>query len=275
MIQLNKQLLVIVMVGMGLILILMTRFGIIQNGKLQTPDIPFMGDHDAANEAVPSGANIAPSGGTPAQSAPVAKASGVKSGVAFAAPAEGDVWAFDISHAIVWNREAGEPGNIYLVNADTNTLVGWILPSATPKQVSYAWNTRDVAQGIIGGTAVTVKPGRYYLTYALEGDLADVKSGTFRIVAAGGAERVTRVVTLKNVSVTPAQLEVSRGTPVAFVNYDTTAHTFTVNGSAFGPFTVAANGGIYTLQTLGLQPDTYNYYSNVWTYRAPGTLIVK
>lgn len=235
--------------------------------EVSPPGIPSGGE--------PSASSSEEMGGAEPAKAPVPAGKPPVSTLKFLTPAGGDRWAMGSLHDIVWSREAGAVGSILLFRASTKERVGWILPSTGPKQVSYQWDTRDIALTRVGGTRQNVAAGEYYVRLAFDDGRSAVQSEPFAL-AGSGPETVTYTVRLRNVSITPKVLTVKRGAKVVFVNNDPVKQIVSPPSglSTFVPFTIPA-GGTHIFDTGALQPGTYNYRSDIYTYQAPGTLIVE
>jgi plastocyanin len=193
-------------------------------------------------------------------------------GVSFVTPVTGDVWPMNESHPIVWNKEAKMAGGLYLADSK-GAVVGWLVPSTGANQTSYAWDTRDVSVDRTGGNRKNIASGMYSVKLVLDGKSGEVSSVPFSIVAQGASGNVSYTVRLRDTKVSPNVLTVPRGAKVVFINNDARIHS--ISGDGIQPFKVPANGGTYVLDTAGMEAKTYNWLSDVYTYQAPGTLIVK
>ena len=235
------------------------------NGAAPTGESPDTG--------APSGTGdtVKPSTGGGAAKPP--SSASAPSGLQFATPTGGDVWAINESHPIIWNKEPGTSGGLYLVDEATGKTVGWVVPTTGAAQMSFAWDTRDVSVGRTGGSGVTVQPGMYSLRLAQDGKSSVIASPPFSIVAPGAPQVVTAVVRMKGTKLSPTSLTVVRGAKIVFINNETKAQKVTGNGLA--AFTVPANAGMYALNTSSLPPGTYNYITDLYTYQSQGTIVVK
>ncbi len=78
-------------------------------------------------------------------------------------PTSGAQWAIGTQHTISWNKSAGVTGQMYLVNATSGAIVGWIQQNVAPKQVYFPWNTRDVFLSGTNPAEKDVLPGKYVI----------------------------------------------------------------------------------------------------------------
>lgn len=85
-------------------------------------------------------------------------------------PAAGAAWKISTPNTISWSRAGGISGNIYLVDAQTKSFVGVILPQTGPQQTYYEWNTRDVFLDRTSPSKKTVLPGKYIVKIAFDGN---------------------------------------------------------------------------------------------------------
>ncbi len=188
-------------------------------------------------------------------------------------PAAGDVWAIDKLHSVAWVKPSGYyTATAILVDAATKKDVGWIAANITAHQTGFSWDTQSISTTRSGGIKQVIFPGTYYIRVVSDGKDAQMVSGNFSLVPAGSAEALTPIFRFKDYTITPTEITVAKGAKVIFINNDTTKHTLTAD--KFGPYVIPA-GSSYTLDTGTLAPGNYFYTSNVYTYRARGTLIVK
>ena len=206
-----------------------------------------------------------------------------QSAVAILTPQDSEKWAIGQLHNINWNKEAGVTGGIQLVDAKTREPVGWILANTGIKQFSFSWDTRDVSLNRQAGVKVNLKPGEYRIKIIFDERFSSIESAPFDIVAAGELEAIAPVVRFKNETVNPCVLTVSAGVKVIFVNNDSVKHR--ISSQTLSAFELLPNGGVYILDTSPPEADqplaekipagTHFYMSDVYSFRAPGTLIVK
>ncbi|HVN67269.1 MAG TPA: hypothetical protein VMT55_02780 [Candidatus Sulfotelmatobacter sp.] len=241
----------------------------------EAPSAPTTSDTNVVPAAPGIGQPTVPNGGTnqPAQTTGNSKsAPATRSTLNFAVPLSNDQWAIGVSHLIAWNKPAGVTGGLYLADASTKKLVGWILPNTTVRQTSYDWDTRDVSITRTGGTRQPLTPGTYVVRLMFDGKYAEIESPTFTILAEGSVDQPSAYVRIGDGTIAPRVLEVPAGRRVVFLNADTVRHTI----SKAGPTDFSVDSGkTYILQTSGIPAGTYPYSSNVYTYTAPGTLIIK
>lgn len=258
---------VIIAVIVGIVVALRT-------SELPVTETPTSGTPTTAESPPPQATSGTPvSKPTAPPSAPKVPAPTVQSGITLLTPQQGDLWAINRLHQIHWNRESGVVGGIQLINAQSQEVAGWILANTTAKQTSFSWDTRDISINRLGGAKTNLKPGTYRVKIVFDQKFAPVESAPFTIRDEGEQEIITPVVRFKNETITPGVLTVSHGTKVMFVNNDTATHR--ISSKTMPAFTLLSNGGAYTLDTSVLTADTHYYLSDIYSFRAQGTLIVK
>lgn len=222
---------------------------------------------------IQSGTSAAPTGQAGGYSGVKPLAPKTQSGVKILSPQENDIWALNQLHQIHWNKEVGEIGAIQLVSAESRELVGWILASTGVKQNSFSWDTRDVSLSRQAGVKTNLKTGSYRVKIIFDSRFAPIESAPFGIVAENEQESVTPVVRLKNETIIPSSVSALSGTKIVFVNNDSVKHG--ISSQIIPAFEIAPNGGVYILDTSKIPAGTHFYSSNVYSFRAPGTIIIK
>lgn len=197
----------------------------------------------------------------------------IQSGIKLLTPQEGDKWAINKIHQIHWNKEAEVIGGIQLINAKSRELVGWILASTGIKQNSFSWDTRDVSLSRQAGVKTNLKTGNYRIKIVFDSRFAPIESASFSVAEENEQENLTPVVRFKNETITPSTVSAASGTKIIFVNNDSVKHG--ISSQTIPAFEIAANGGVYFLDTSKIPAGTHFYSSNVYSFRAPGTIIVK
>lgn len=215
----------------------------------------------------------APAGQAGGSSGVKSAAPKTQSGINLLTPQEGNKWAVNKSHQINWNREVGEAGGIQLVDAQSRELVGWILANAGVKQNSFLWDTRDVFLNRQAGVKTNLKTGLYRVKIIFDSRFAPIESAVFSIIAESEQESITPVVRLKNETVNPQTVSIAAGTKVIFVNNDAVKQS--ISSQTIPAFDLLPNGGSFILDTSKISAGTHFYSSNVYSFRAPGTIIVK
>ncbi len=179
--------------------------------------------------------------------------------ITFLSPVAGTQWVINQNNIIKWNREPGVTGGIYLVDAITGTLVGWITPTITSHQKEYTWDTRDVLLNRQGGLKKSVAVGRYILKIKFDRNQADAQSGEFSIVYASQIEPVIYKATIKNLIFAPSSLIINKGEKIIVQNDDTVSHK--IIGYGIGSSVTLAPGASMTVETNVLGIGEYEYYS--------------
>ncbi|MBI2591640.1 MAG: hypothetical protein HYW34_03120 [Candidatus Brennerbacteria bacterium] len=196
-----------------------------------------------------------------------------QSGVKILTPQENNKWSINKSHQINWSKEAGETGAIQLISADSRELIGWILASTGVKQNYFSWDTRDVFLNRQAGVKTNLKTGEYRIKLVFDSRFAPVESAVFSIIAESEQESITPVVRLKNETIVPSSVSVFSGQKIIFINNDSIKQI--ISSQTIPGFELLPNGGIYILDTSKISAGTHFYSSNIYSFRAPGTLIVK
>ena len=196
-----------------------------------------------------------------------------QSGIKLLTPQENEKWAIGQLHNIHWNKEAGIVGGIQLIDVQSREPVGWILANTGVKQFSFSWDTRDVFLNRQAGVKVNLKSGLYRIKIVFDERLAPIESAAFNIVSAGEPEIMALVARFRNETINPGVLTVSSGAKIIFVNNDSVKHR--ISSQTLSAFELLANGGTYILDTSKIPAGTHFYMSDVYSFRAPGTLIVK
>lgn len=192
--------------------------------------------------------------------------------ISFLSPLGGDKWVMGEAHVIAWSAATGYSGGVYLLDAATKQLVGWILAGAGEKQTSYAWDTRDVSTTRTGGTKANLQSGSYIIRITFDGKRPDIQSAPFSIIQPSQAEIPVRAVTIKDFAFMPKTLTVNRGDKVVFTNNDAVPHR--VVSTSFGPYLILSGESV-TLDTSRVTSGSYTYYCDIHPSMAPATLIIK
>ncbi|MBM3256830.1 MAG: hypothetical protein FJY98_00665 [Candidatus Liptonbacteria bacterium] len=182
------------------------------------------------------------------------------SSISITSPRPDEQWALKESHLVKWSKSPGVSGSLYLVNAMTKSVVGWISPTITPEQTSYSWDTQYLNISRTDPSRKEILPGRYIIRMELDRrPPAIAESAPFVIVYPDQIIKRTHQIELLNYAATPPQLTVHRGESIAFVNKDKVDHELL---PAFnGTRQTLKVGESTTLNTEALSPGTYEYYS--------------
>lgn len=99
-------------------------------------------------------------------------------------PVANTQWVIGKQNTITWSKAAGSTGQMYLVNAATGVVVGWIQQNVAPGQTYFPWNTRDLSLSRTNPGGKTVVPGEYIIKMSFASPEAlPATSAPFTIVA--------------------------------------------------------------------------------------------
>lgn len=99
-------------------------------------------------------------------------------------PASDAQWVVGTENSITWNKAAGSPGQIYLVDAASGVVVGWVQQAIGPAQTFFPWDTRDLFLSQTNPLTKDVAPGKYILKMTfLSPGVESAVSAPFWIVA--------------------------------------------------------------------------------------------
>ncbi|MBI2033567.1 MAG: hypothetical protein HYT13_00495 [Candidatus Liptonbacteria bacterium] len=193
---------------------------------------------------------------TPSPTPPVASPSSIK----VISPSEGAEWVVNENHVIAWSKEAGLSGGIYIVDASTKAVIGWVLSNTAPSQTSYTWDTRDLFLNRGSGLKKGISAGKYILKIKFDGPKPETQSGTFSLIYPEQVKTATYPVAIKNFLFSPAALTVRSGDQVVFTNNDPITHKFIL--SNFGLTYTLASGETLTFDTAKFpKSPSYDFYS--------------
>jgi hypothetical protein len=83
--------------------------------------------------------------------------------ISITSPTSGAKWVIGSENTISWSKAAGVTGQMYLVNATSGTVAGWIQQNIAPGQIYFPWNTRDLSLGETNPQGKNVTPGTYFI----------------------------------------------------------------------------------------------------------------
>jgi len=151
---------------------------------------------------------------TPPTSAPSA---GVASSFVLI-PSAGESWTLGKSHEIRWNKNSGTPGSIALVNAATDSIVGWIAPSITAREVAYNWDTSGVQLTQTNPAKKNVTPGTYYIRIIFSGGKTDIRSDNFNLISGENENILSTKIKIANRLFSPNFVSLKKGEKVIIIN---------------------------------------------------------
>lgn len=162
-------------------------------------------------------------------------------------------------NAIKWSREPGVTAGLYLVDASTNTTIGWITPTITTHQTYYTWDAKDVAVSRQSGIKKSITPGRYYIKMKFDGPISEAKSNTFYVLYPQQDTSFTHNLTIQNFKFTPNPIAVRKGEKITIQNKDSRSYTLIPKNS--GESITIAPGETKTILTGALSEGSHGFYS--------------
>lgn len=105
--------------------------------------------------------------------------------IAITSPTSSDQWTIGAENTISWSKAAGITGQLYLVNATSGVIAGWIQQNIAPNQTYFPWNARSVFLSHTSPAGKDVLPGEYVIKMLFASpDVPPVVSAPFFIIAA-------------------------------------------------------------------------------------------
>lgn len=194
-----------------------------------------------------------------------------KKSIIVISPSANEEWVISRPHSIKWTAEAEVGGSIYLVNADTKKIAGWVISELGPRQTSYNWDTRLVFLNRYSGVKQEITVGNYYLVVKFDNYLGEIKSDAISIIYPGQEKKVTQQTILKEYKFNPSIINAQKGEQIVFINNDQVKHRIVSSG--FGPYNLQP-GESGVLETSVLNLGTYSFYSEDYPSMS-GVLIIK
>lgn len=102
----------------------------------------------------------------------------------FMSPTSSSELVIGAPYDITWSVAGGIEGQLYLVDAGTGRVVGWIEQHIGPAQVMYPWDARSVFVSATSPAAKDITPGNYQLRMSFSSpQVKAAESAVFTIVA--------------------------------------------------------------------------------------------
>lgn len=243
----------VVLVGL-IILLASSRGPRATPGVSQTPgtSIPETSPKTGVNPKLTPGASKPPT----ASPTPSTSASAIK----ITSPSEGAEWVVNENHTIAWSKEAGLSGGIYVVDASTRVVIGWITSNIVSNQTSYTWDTRDLFLNRGSGLKKSISAGKYIIKIKFDGPKPEAQSGAFFLIYPEQVKTATYPVAIKNFLFSPNALTIRSGDQVVFTNNDSITHKFII--SNFGLTHTLVPGASFTFDTTKFpKSPSYDFYS--------------
>lgn len=192
---------------------------------------------------------------TPSPSLPTSPSS-----IKITSPSEGAEWVVNENHVIAWSKAAGLTGGIYIVDASTRAVIGWITSNIVSNQTSYTWDTKDLFLNRGSGLKKGILAGKYIIKIKFDGPKPEAQSGSFSLIYPEQVKTATYQVAVKNFLFSPAVLTIRNGDQVVFTNNDSITHKFII--SNFGLTYILAPGATFTFDTAKFPKSPfYDFYS--------------
>ena len=219
----------------------------------QTPGAPTV-------ESPKTGTSPQSTPGSPKTPAPSPTPSTSPSSIKITSPSEGAEWVVNENHTITWSKAAGLTGGIYIVDASTKAVIGWITSNTVSNQTSYTWDTRDLFLNRGSGLKKSISVGKYIIKIKFDGPKPEAQSGSFSLIYPEQVKTATYQVAIKNFLFSPSALTVRSGDQVIFTNNDSITHKF-IN-SNFGLTYTLDPGATFTFDTTKFPKSPfYDFYS--------------
>jgi plastocyanin len=245
----NKILVAVVVVVVLLGLVIWQTGKSNPGGAVVSSSTPNEAPAPTPSSGVPQGANLSPTDAS--------VASPVNTSLVLLSPRLGDQWVLEQPHTVSWSRPAGVTGEVYLVDAFTNTIAGWINSSTGEKSTSTAWDTKHLALTRSGGLQKIVGQGTYFIRVKFDQNKGSIRSNAFSLITPDEVTHSTYQVSLNRLSLSPATITARKGDTIVFVNDDDTVTYQIASPDIFGPFKLAP--GQAAALVLNLKPGTYPY----------------
>jgi plastocyanin len=226
-----------------------------------------MGNSNQGGTAQPTagtGTSVSPNPGTPG-GAPLGTNNPPGAGVPTSpnvsylvlSPKLGDQWILEQPHLISWNKPSGVTGAVYLVDAFTNTITGWINSGTGEKATSTSWDTKHIALTRNGGPQKIVGRGTYFIKVTFDRNQGSIRSNAFSLITPDEVTHNTYQVSLNQLALSPTTVTAKNGDTIVFVNDDDTITYQIASPDIFGPFKLMP--GQSAALVLNLKPGTYPY----------------
>ncbi len=199
-------------------------------------------------------------GATPTTSGPKPSANQLNktTPLAIASPQAGENIVIGQIYTIKWSKESGVKGFVYLSDAATKKVVGWINSETDPHDTSYTWDTRYIFPTRYSPVKNPLQVGKYTVSVGFESaQYPTVTSGIFSIIYPSQVTIGNYKLTIKNYLISPSTLTVKKGSTLTFINQDPVIHKISY-GSTY--FTIDP-GESYSFDTSILFPGAYDFYS--------------
>jgi len=179
------------------------------------------------------------------------------SGINFTAPLAGEKLIIGQSYIIRWSKEGGTTGFIYLSNAETKEIVGWLNSETGAHDTQYTWDVRDVFLSRYSPTKNLLDVGKYVISIGFDSRLASITSGVFEVIYPSQFVPESYNVTVRDFNILPESLTVKKGGKLVFANESQISHRIAY-GSAYFSLSPGSN---HVFDTSILFPGIYDFYS--------------
>ncbi|MEK9183828.1 MAG: cupredoxin domain-containing protein, partial [Patescibacteria group bacterium] len=169
-------------------------------------------------------------------------------------------------HIIKWNNATGYTigliGGIYLVNAQTKEIAGWIVSGLNHNQTSQLWDTRSVFLSKNSPVKKDIQTGSYIIKVALDNKGVEGQSAPFQVLYKEQIQAPVHNVTIKDFKFSPEKLTVRKGDKIVFTNADNVTHSISNLGQSIK---LLSPGESYELSTNIFSAGQYNLYSEKYS----------
>jgi len=245
-----------------IIIIVIMYFGFMRTRQSELPASTTQNIQEETNKtsqpATPQSQPLAPSP-KPQESKPLGQA---RSSISVLAPATGEKLVLGEKNVVRWSKVAGWSGGIYLLDAATRNIVGWITSNTGINQTSFEWDTKTVFLSRYSPSKKDIAAGNYIIKIKFDGNQPEIEGGKFSVINASQVSIPTYQVAITNLAFSPGSLTLKKGDKIIFTNNDAVTHRIIVQG--FGPYTLS-QGQVLTFDTSALFPGPYVFYSDVYS----------
>ncbi|RJP44938.1 hypothetical protein C4587_01455 [Candidatus Parcubacteria bacterium] len=263
--------------GAAVVVLLIIAFAASRSGKEASAPLPGQPEEKGSEVPSPQTPSVsapapAPNAPQPSQPAPKPAPPISSQAPAILSPDSGSEWVIGQNHEIRWSKAIGRNGEIYLIDAATKSVVGWILSSIGVNQTSYAWDTKEVYLSRTNPSKKEIAAGTYVIKIRFDGPVPETQSPQFSVIYSHEAKIPTKAVSIENAALVPSTITAKKGDIVVFTNKD--AVTYQIQIANISPPYSVAPGASFSFNTAVFNPGPYLISSAAYS-SLRGTLVVQ
>lgn len=191
---------------------------------------------------------------SPSSPVAVPKPPTAKTPVSFTYPTLNTELVFGDQVTIAWNKEPGYSGGLYLVDAKTQSVVGWLNTNTTHRQLSYSWDARTVLLSRSNPAKKDITSGTYYLKLVFDGPQNPAQSDPFRIIYPQEVKDIVVPLEISGSRFTTGPISVLKGSKLQITNRDSVSYQIKIGNSTLP--SLGSNGNVL-FSTDGLSIGKY------------------